>query len=89
MYRLRNVRNESDGKILAMISKKEMLEIISDIIYDEDKSVNDRMKAADFLMKYHFSKEEAEADKVVIIDDIYKKAAGKRQSTEGGASAVD
>ncbi len=54
-----------------MVTAEGLFKIFSDVAEDEERSFGDRIKAAEFLMKYRFSKNESEQeDRVVIIDDI-------------------
>ena len=54
-----------------MLSKEDLFEIFSDIVDDDEKSVSDRIRAGEFLMKYHYANESEEKEgRIVIIDDI-------------------
>ena len=54
-----------------MLSKEDLFEIFSDIADDDEKSVSDRIRAVEFLMKYHYANESEEKEgRIVIIDDI-------------------
>lgn len=57
-----------------MVNEQELVELFSDIAEDEERSFGDRLKAAEFLMKYHFSKnDDGKEDRVVIIDNISER----------------
>lgn len=56
-----------------MITENEIMELFSDIIYDDERSFSDKVKAAEFIMKYKYNKQlEDKEDRVIIIDDIRK-----------------
>ena len=55
------------------VNSNKIKRIFSEFVLNEENGFGDRLKAAEFLMKYFFSKNEAEeGGRVVIIDDIGK-----------------
>lgn len=54
------------------VNSNKIKRIFSEFVLNEENAFNDRLKAAEFLMKYFFTKNESEEGRVVIIDDIGK-----------------
>ncbi len=55
------------------VNSNKIKRIFSEFVLNEENSFNDRLKAAEFLMKYFFIKNESEeGGRVTIIDDIGK-----------------
>lgn len=72
------MRNKSYGILTEgadnIIDKSELMEIFSEVVYDEERSFSDRKNAADFLMKYYFNASDEESGgQVVIVDDIAER----------------
>lgn len=55
------------------INANKIKRIFSEFVLNEENGFNERLKAAEFLMKYFFAKNETEeGGGVTIIDDIGK-----------------
>lgn len=54
-----------------MINEEELLKYFADVLNDDNSGFSERLKAAEFLEKYHFGKGYSEEGAgIVIIDDI-------------------
>ena len=55
------------------VNSNKIKRIFSEFVLNEENGFNERLKAAEFLMKYFFAKNETEeGGGVTIIDDIGK-----------------
>ena len=79
---MRDVRNARFGAVLTggdtIITKEELFEIFSGVAENDERTFGDRLKSAEFLMKYCFcgGGDEKKDGGVVIIDDIGAKLGG-------------